>query len=158
MYVWCRIRHKDFLRPAKDHKAVSHAMRFVQLLPSQVTDARTYNMLVSVCIAARDLPMALKAGIMMKDSGKQLDTFLYTNLITACAMEGDADMGFRLYEDMLADRVPTDPRVYTSLISVCSGKIRRSDSDNGRRGQLVLLERAFGVFHDMQVWLRSKCT
>ena len=151
MYVWCRIRHKDFLRPAKDHKAVSHAMRFVQLLPSHLTDARTYNMLVSVCIAARDLPMALTAGTMLKDSGKQLDTFLYTNLITACAMEGDADTGFRLYEDMLADRVPTDPRVYTALISVCSGKIRMSDNDSGRRGQLVLLERAFGVFHDMQV-------
>ncbi|KAL3134957.1 hypothetical protein ABBQ32_007917 [Trebouxia sp. C0010 RCD-2024] len=145
-----RIRHKDFLRPAKDHKAVSHAMRFVQLLPSHLTDARTYNMLVSVCIAARDLPMALKAGAMLKDSGKQLDTFLYTNLITACAMEGDADTGFRLYEDMLSDRVPTDPRVYTALISVCSGKIRLSESDSSRRDQLVLLERAFGVFHDMQ--------
>lgn len=148
-----RIRHKDFLRPAKDHKAVSHAMRFVQLLPSHMTDARTYNMLVSVCIAARDLPMALKAGTMLKDSGRQLDTFLYTNLITACATKGDADMGFRLYEDMLNDGVPTDPRVYTALISVCSGKIRMSENDSSRRGQLVLLERAFGVFHDMQVGL-----
>lgn len=151
MFICYRIRHKNFLRPAKDHKAVSHAMRFVELLPSHLTDARTYNMLVSVCIAARDLPMALKAGAMLKDSGKQLDTFLYTNLITACAMEGDADTGFRLYEDMLSDQVPTDPRVYTALISVCSGKIRMSESDSSRRDQLVMLERAFGVFHDMQV-------
>ena len=129
-------------------------MRFVQLLPSHLTDARTYNMLVSVCIAARDLPMALKAGTMLKEAGKQLDTFLYTNLITACAVDGDAEMGFRLYEEMLADRVPTDPRVYTALISVCSGKIRMTNNDSGRRGQLVLLERAFGVFHDMQVSLQ----
>ena len=79
---YCRVRHKDFLRPAADHKAVGHAMRFVQLLPSRVTDTRTYTMLVSVCIAARDLPMALQAGMMLKDSGRRLDTFLYTNLIT----------------------------------------------------------------------------
>ena len=78
----CRVRHKDFLRPAADHKAVSHAMRFVQLLPSHMTDARTFNMLVSVCIAARDLPMALQAGMMLKNTGRRLDTFLYTSLIT----------------------------------------------------------------------------
>lgn len=77
-----RVRHKDFLRPAADHKAVSHAMRFVQLLPSHMTDARTYNMLVSVCIAARDLPMALQAGMMLRNTGRRLDTFLYTSLIT----------------------------------------------------------------------------
>ena len=78
----CRVRHKDFLRPAADHKAVSHAMRFVKLLPSHMTDARTYNMLVSVCIAARDLPMALQAGMMLRNTGRRLDTFLYTSLIT----------------------------------------------------------------------------
>ncbi|DBB18556.1 TPA: hypothetical protein ACH3X3_000188 [Trebouxia sp. C0006] len=147
--VLCKVRHKDFLRPAADHKAVSHAMRFVKLLPSHMTDARTYNMLVSVCIAARDLPMALQAGMMLRNTGRRLDTFLYTSLITACAMEGDTDMAFRLYEDMQADRVGTDPRVYTALISTCSRKIQMSDVE-GRRSQLVLLERAFGVFHDMQ--------
>lgn len=67
-------------------------------------------------------------------------------------MEGDTDMAFRLYEDMQADKVATDPRVYTALISTCSKKIQMSDSDS-RREQLVLLERAFGVFHDMQVIL-----
>ena len=80
--IACRVRHKDFLRPAADHKAVSHAMRFVKLLPSHMTDARTYNMLVSVCIAARDLPMALQAGMMLRNTGRRLDTFLYTSLIT----------------------------------------------------------------------------
>ena len=57
-------------------------MRFVQLLPSRLTDARTYNMLVSVCIAARDLPSALKVGEMLKQTGRKLDTYLYTSLIT----------------------------------------------------------------------------
>ncbi|KAL0041133.1 hypothetical protein WJX77_005807 [Trebouxia sp. C0004] len=147
--VLCKVRHKDFLRPAADHKAVNHAMRFVKLLPSHMTDARTYNMLVSVCIAARDLPMALQAGMMLRNTGRRLDTFLYTSLITACAMEGDTDMAFRLYEDMQADRVGTDPCVYTALISTCSRKIQMSDVE-GRRSQLVLLERAFGVFYDMQ--------
>lgn len=128
-------------------------MRFVQLLPVHLTDARTYNMLVSVCIAARDLPMALQAGTMLRNTGRRLDTFLYTSLITACAMEGDTDTGFRLYEDMQAERVATDPRVYTALISVCSRKIQLVDNESGRRSQLVLLERAFGLFHDMQVQL-----
>lgn len=128
-------------------------MRFVQLLPPHKTGLSTYNMLVSVCIAARDLPSALQAGVMLRNSGRHLDTFLYTNLITACAMEGDTDMGFRLYEDMQAERVATDPRVYTALISVCSRKIQISDNDSGRRSQLVLLERAFGLFRDMQVQL-----
>lgn len=65
-------------------------------------------------------------------------------------MEGDTDTGFYLYEEMRSAKVPTDPRVYTALISTCSKKILRSDSAEGRREQLVLLERAFGVFHDMQ--------
>ena len=53
----------------------------VQLLPRQLVDGRTYNMLVSVCVAARDLPSALKAAEMYKATGRQLDTILYTNLI-----------------------------------------------------------------------------
>ena len=80
--LFCRVQHKIFLRAAADHKAVDHAMRFVQLLPSRLTDARTYNMLVSVCIAARDLPSALKAGEMLKQTGRKIDTYLYTSLIT----------------------------------------------------------------------------
>ena len=61
-------------------------MRFVQLMPDHLTDARTYNMLVTVCIAAKDLPQALHAGMMMRNTGRSLDTYLYTNLITGKPM------------------------------------------------------------------------
>lgn len=41
-----RLKHYRFLRPAASSKAVAKALRFVQLLPRQYADARTYNMLV----------------------------------------------------------------------------------------------------------------
>ena len=52
-----------------------------QVLPRQYTDARTYNMLISVCVKAKDLTEALHAADMMRSTGKRLDTILYTNLI-----------------------------------------------------------------------------
>lgn len=78
----CRLKHRHFLRPAAERRAVKHAMRFVQLLPRRYADSRTYNMLVSVCAAARDVNAALHAADMMKRTGRKLDTILYTNLIT----------------------------------------------------------------------------
>ena len=67
-------------------------------------------------------------------------------------MEGNTEMAFVLYEEMQADKVKTDPLVYTSLITTCSNKIQSTSSGaDSRREQLVLLERAFGVFQDMQV-------
>ena len=57
-------------------------MRFVQLLPRRYADARTYNMLVSVCAAARDVTAALHAADMLKSTGRKMDTIMYTNLIT----------------------------------------------------------------------------
>ena len=52
-----------------------------QILPRALTDERTYNMLVSVCVRGRDLTQALHAADMLKTSGRRLDTILYTNLI-----------------------------------------------------------------------------
>ncbi len=52
-----------------------------QVLPRSYTDARTYNMLVSVCVKACDLTEALHAADMLKSTGRKLDTILYTNLI-----------------------------------------------------------------------------
>ena len=53
-----------------------------QVLPRKFTDARTYNMLVSVCVKAKDLTQALHAADMLKSTGRKLDTILYTNLIS----------------------------------------------------------------------------
>lgn len=115
--VLCRVQHKIFLRAAADHRAVDHAMRFVQLLPNQLTDARTYNMLVSVCIAARDLPGALKAGELLKRTGRKLDTYMYTSLITgesipACTPGQQLDNIWHTRRNFLLDgcTIPTDTR------------------------------------------------
>ena len=53
----------------------------MQVLPRQYTDARTYNMLISVCVRAKDLTQALHAADMLESTGRKLDTILYTNLI-----------------------------------------------------------------------------
>ena len=66
--------------------AVPQATRFVQLLrdnvPPHQADARVYNMLVSVCVAAQNVPAALAAGDMLRSTGRSWDAILYTNLIT----------------------------------------------------------------------------
>jgi pentatricopeptide repeat protein len=56
-------------------------MRFVQLLPRQYVDARTYNMVLTVCAEARDLRNARHIADMCLASGLKLDTVMYTNLI-----------------------------------------------------------------------------
>ncbi|CAL8460572.1 g101 [Coccomyxa elongata] len=151
-----RVRHSHFLREAADQAcgpkrrhATKLAMRFVQVLPRKFTDARTYNMLVSVCVKAKDLTNALHAADMLRSTGRKLDTILYTNLISVCAAVGNADAAFELYAAMKAEGVKTEAQVYTSLISACSREILKISPDN-RRLQLVLLERARGVLAEMR--------
>jgi pentatricopeptide repeat protein len=80
--------HKDFLSAAADCAtagrrvwAVKVAMRFTQLVPRAYTLPATYNMLITVCVRAQDLPHALQAADMMRSTGRRLDTILYTNLL-----------------------------------------------------------------------------
>ena len=73
------------MRTAADLKASKHALHYVQLLPAQFTDARAYNMVVTACVAACDLPAALEAAEHLRASDRKLDTILYTNLITGTA-------------------------------------------------------------------------
>ena len=47
----------------------------------QYADSRTYNMVVSVCVAAGDLKGAMHAADMARAAGLKPDTVLYTNLI-----------------------------------------------------------------------------
>ena len=82
----CRLRYKDFMKASARQGAVPQATRFVQLLrdnvPPHQADARVYNMLVSVCVAAQNVPAALAAGDMLRSTGHSWDAILYTNLIT----------------------------------------------------------------------------
>lgn len=77
-----RLRHYRFLRPAASQCAVKQALRFVQLLPRQYVDARTYNMLLRVCARAGDLRNALHVADMLQAAGLRMDSHLYTTLIS----------------------------------------------------------------------------
>ncbi len=77
-----RLRHYRFLRPAASQRAVKQALRFVQLLPRQYVDARTYNMLLRVCARAGDLRNALHVADMLQAAGLKMDSHLYTTLIS----------------------------------------------------------------------------
>lgn len=146
--VLSRLRHCKFLRPAQRRAAVRKALRFVQLLPREYVDAKTYNMLLSVCAQAGDVKNALRVTDMLKAAGLKMDTILYTNLIKACAAAGDAESGFKLYAEMKSNGVRTEKHVYTTLISACARQIAETHSAD-RRTQLVLLERAASLVDAM---------
>lgn len=80
--VLATLRHYRFLRPAASMRAVKQALRFVQLLPRQYVDARTYNMLLRVCARAGDLRNALHVTDMLQAAGLKMDNILYTTLIS----------------------------------------------------------------------------
>ncbi|KAI3428088.1 hypothetical protein D9Q98_006471 [Chlorella vulgaris] len=147
--VLAMLKHYRFLRPAASRNAVKQALRFVQLLPRQYVDARTYNMLLRVCAQAGDLRNAMHVSDMLQAAGLKLDGILYTTLISACASAGDAEKAFLLYGQMKADGVAIDKMVYSSVVHACAAEIQRLPQSE-RRQQLVLLERAFQLVEDMK--------
>ncbi len=144
-----RLKHYKFLRPAQRQRSVRRAMRFVQLIPRQYVDPRTYNMLLSVCAEAGDVRSAVRVADMLRGAGHKMDTILYTNIIKVCAAAGDAEYAFKLYSEMKAAGVKAEKQVYTTLISACSEQIGKTPQSD-RRTQLVLLERAFSLVQNMQ--------
>ena len=84
-YFWCRLKQKHFLgRAARDgsRRSVHYAFRFVEILPRMYTSLATYNMLITVCIQAKDLPAAMQALDLLRANGYKPDSILYNNLIT----------------------------------------------------------------------------
>jgi pentatricopeptide repeat protein len=79
--------HKDFLGAAAEAAAagrklaVKLALRFTALLPREYSLPATYNMAITVCVRAKDLPHAQQAADMMRSTGRRPDTILYTNLL-----------------------------------------------------------------------------
>lgn len=144
-----RLKHYRFLRPAATVKAVAKALRFVQLLPRQYADARTYNMLLRVCAEAGDLRNAMHVADMLQAAGLKMDSILYTTLISACAAAGDAEQAFQLYGQMKAEGVTADKMVYSAVVKACAEQIDRLPASE-RRKQLVLLERAFALIDDLK--------
>ena len=147
--VLSKLQHQRFLRPAADLRAVKQAMRFVQLMPRAFVDARTYNMVLSVCAQAADLRAALQVKDMLQAAGLKPDTILYTNLIKVCAAAGEAERAFTVADEMKAAGLNWDKQVYATLVSACTAAISRLTSQSDRRKQLVLLERACDIVDEM---------
>ena len=64
---------------------MQQAFRFVEILPRSYTSIATYNMLITVCIQAKDLPAAMQALDLLRANGYKPDSILYNNLITGGA-------------------------------------------------------------------------
>ena len=143
------LKHYKFLRVAQRQRSVRRAMRFVQLLPRQFVDPRTYNMVISVCAESGDVKSALRVADMLRAAGHKMDAILYTNIIKTCAEAGDAERAFQLYNEMKNTGIKTEKKVYATLISACSEAILCT-APSDRRTQLVLLERAFSLLQGMQ--------
>lgn len=139
-----QLKHFKFLRPAAKMCAVRQALRFVQLLPREYVDTRTYNMLLSVCAEAKDVKNAIRAADMLRGTGRKLDTILYTNLLKVCAEAGDSDQAFKIFEEMQSSNIKLEKQVFATLVAACSQSIITNFASD-RRAQLVLLERAFGL-------------
>jgi len=152
LQILSAMKQKDFLRVAGRRGMVAEAFRFVQLLPLDITDSRTYNMLMSVCAENADLPNALKAASVMQAAGLKLDVKHYTNLIRTAAAAQNAEEAFLLYGEMTKDGVKPCQMVITTLIDACTremvGMPKNVRGGRDRRRKLVLMERAYQVFAD----------
>lgn len=145
-----RLLQRHFLKSANKRRDVDAALQFVQLLPQNVVDVRTYTMLIGVCVAARDAAAALSVADSWREMGRKLDTKMYTSVITACAEAGDADAATLEYQRMRAEGCKVDRHVYSALISAFNEAVRQRRGTAERRADLVLLERAFNLVDDMR--------
>jgi hypothetical protein len=75
---------KHFLGKAaslRSAMSVKQAFKFLEILPREFTNLQTYNMVVTVCIHARDMAAALQAADILRSTGRKPDAVLYNNLI-----------------------------------------------------------------------------
>jgi len=148
--VLLRVQHNHFLRNAERKKDVKAALRFLDLLPGDCIDARTFNMAAKVCAAAGDAKSAIQVADLYRQTGNKVDVMLYTSVITACAEAADSDSASAVYQQMLQERCRPDRRAMSALVSAYAASVRRQGpSATDRRTQLVLLERAFQLRDDL---------
>lgn len=77
-----KVSHKIFLQAAGAARNTRAVLRFLQLLPAECADARTYNMAIKACSTAKDLHGALKVMDMMAIRQVPCDFIHFTTLIT----------------------------------------------------------------------------
>ena len=92
MYVTGRLLQRHFLRKAAEQAAhaqnsklclpVRQANRFIQILPRNYATLSTYNMVLSVCVKAKDLAAARQVVDMLRSTGQKADAIIYYSLIT----------------------------------------------------------------------------
>lgn len=75
-------------------------------------------------------------------------SFLCECLIAACSRAGDVNMAFKLYGELTQAGLKADCQVHNVLLSTCAEAMKCRNLE--RREQLVLLERAFSLFEDME--------
>ena len=66
----------------------------------------------------------------------------------ACSRAGDVNMAFKLYGELTKAGLQADCQVHNVLLSTCAEAMKSGNLE--RREQLVLLERAFHLFEDME--------
>uniref|UniRef100_A0A383VR28 PROP1-like PPR domain-containing protein n=1 Tax=Tetradesmus obliquus TaxID=3088 RepID=A0A383VR28_TETOB len=157
-----KVSHKIFLQAAGAARNMRAVLRFLQLLPAECADARTYNMAIKACSTAKDLHGALKVMDMMAIRQVPCDFIHFTTLITVCAAAGDVSQAFAVFAKAkaaqqqlaaaaaaagnAADVPKFDSHFYGALIAACAQGIKTRSSD--RKDQLVILDRAYQVLQE----------
>ncbi|WIA13975.1 hypothetical protein OEZ85_002539 [Tetradesmus obliquus] len=157
-----KVSHKIFLQAAGAARNTRAVLRFLQLLPAECADARTYNMAIKACSTAKDLHGALKVMDMMAIRQVPCDFIHFTTLITVCAAAGDVSQAFAVFAKAkaaqqqlaaaaaaagnAADVPKFDSHFYGALIAACAQGIKTRSSD--RKDQLVILDRAYQVLQE----------
>jgi len=158
--VAARLSHRYFLRAASAAGEPRAVLRFLQLLPPEAADGRTYNMALDACARNADLETATSITALMTVRGAALDAIHRTTLIACATRALNLGAAFRYYAEArqeaadqtaaglgaAADAARLDGWVYGALVAACAAGIKAAAND--RKEQLVLLERAFGVVDD----------
>lgn len=165
-----RCSHRHFLRAAAATKSGRMVLRFLQVLPPEAADGRTYNLALHACVDAADLETATSIVSLMNVRSVPLDVIHRTTLIAVSARALNLGAAFKYYTEarqVAADAaavgaaedggggakgagagVRLDGWVYGALVAACAAGIKAAGSD--RKEQLVLLTRAFGVLEDAE--------
>lgn len=97
----------------------------MQVLPSDYKTAQTYQLALNVAKRCSDLPLGLALTAHMREGGMPPTLFIYTNLATVCAREGDADAAFRLYAEMQTVGMRPDVHFLSALMASCATAVQR---------------------------------
>eukprot|EP00249_Psilotum_nudum_P024933 c29325_g1_i2 orf=411-3923(-) len=129
-----KLFHSKFFHACKRNQAVKEAFRFLQLIGTP--SLSSYNLFLSVCLAAKDVDGAFQAFSSLKQVNLKADSMLYTTLISICAKSGKVDLFFKVFHEMVNSGIEPTLHTYGALIDGCA-----------RAGQVG---KAFGIYGIMK--------